>query len=133
MINITSLIYKLGLCLSSIMHRKGCLKCPLKITSEIQTFIACRNEFTMSDWLELEILINHVQNGFTKRLRKIYPMLTEDDIHVILLLRSNMEHAHIARILHVQMSSFRMRRSRLKKKMKIKKYSFSDAIKTLYL
>ncbi len=83
-------------------------------------------------WRMLEQEINQCHNNFTIKLRWNYPVLSEDDIHIILLLRMGMSHAQIAGLTHVLMSSFRIRRSRLKKKMNVQCSSISDFIKNLY-
>lgn len=64
-------------------------------------------------------LINKTQTNFAEKLRSNYSSLTEDDFHIIFLLRTEKNHAEIAEFLNIKMSSFRVRRGRLKKKMNI--------------
>jgi hypothetical protein len=66
-------------------------------------------------------------------LRHYYPVLSEDDIHVILLLRIDFSNAQISELFHILGSSFRIRRSRLKKKMNVSCKSITDFIKSLRL
>lgn len=85
------------------------------------------------NWSELENWINKTQNHFAEKLRSNYSSLTEDDFHIIFLLRTKKDHAEIAEFLNIKMSSFRVRRGRLKKKMNVECNSFTDYINSLYL
>ena len=44
------------------------------------------NYLNESDWEELESLVNLLQNDFTCKVRQNFPMLSRDDIHIILLM-----------------------------------------------
>lgn len=89
--------------------------------------------FGNEDWKNLESSINHSQNNFAIKLRNDYPMITSNDIRIILLTRIGLSHHDIATIMNIQLSSLRIHRCRLKKKMKIKETNFSDFIKCLYI
>lgn len=106
--------------------------CPRIVTDEIQTFVYSMDVNQRNDWHRLEVMINQVQNDFSKRLRKEYPMLTEHDIHLILLIRTNMSNPRVARMMNIETDSFRMGRCRIKKKMGIETDSFSGFIRELY-
>lgn len=106
--------------------------CPAVITNEIQSFVYSIDVNQRSDWCQLELMINQVQNDFSKRLRRDYPMLTEHDIRFILLIRTHMSNSKIAKMMNIETDSFRMGRYRLKKKMGIETDSFSDFIRKLY-
>lgn len=82
---------------------------------------------------KLELWVNFHQDGFIYKLRHYYPVLSEDDIHVILLLRIDFSNAQISELFHILGSSFRIRRSRLKKKMNVSCKSITDFIKSLRL
>lgn len=84
------------------------------------------------EWEELECSINRTQDNFSHKIRLDFPMLSKDDIHIILLIRINMRNIDIARLIHILPSSFRMRRSRLKKKMEINSGSLEEFIVNLY-
>lgn len=91
--------------------------------------LKCPNEM---DWEELEHSISLLQDNFIYRLYKKFPMLSKDDIRIVLLMRINMQNVDIAKLLHILPSSFRMRRCRLKKKMNISCKSLSEFIKNLF-
>lgn len=82
-------------------------------------------------WKELETLVNKYQNDFIKKIRMNYAFLSEDDIHIILLLRIGLSHTQISDIMNILKSSFRIRRGRLKKKMGVECDSISEYIKNL--
>lgn len=90
------------------------------------------NYLNESDWEELESLVNLLQNDFTYKVRRDFPMLSRDDIHIILLMRVGMKNVEIARLLHILPRSFRMRRCRLKRKMGIDCDSLPEFIKKLF-
>lgn len=106
--------------------------CPRVVTDEVQLFVYSMDVNQRADWHQLEFMMNQVQNDFSKRLRRDYPMLTEHDISLILLIRANMSNPRIARMMNIETDSFRMGRCRLKKKMGIEADSFSDFIRELY-
>lgn len=91
--------------------------------------LKCPNEM---DWEELEHSISLLQDNFIYKLYKKFPMLSKDDIRIVLLMRINMQNVDIAKLLHILPSSFRMRRCRLKKKMNISCKSLSEFIKNLF-
>lgn len=103
-----------------------------KLAAEkLLTFIRTLCQMDDHKWKELETLVNEVQNNFVVKLRLSYHSLSEDDIHIILLLRIGLNHTQIAKVTNVQKSSFRIRRCRLKKKMGIECGSISDFIREL--
>lgn len=88
--------------------------------------------FENSNWDDLESFINQSQENFVQKIRRDYPSLSEDDIHIILLMRVGLTHRQIASFCNILLSSFRRRRSRLKKKMKVRCGSISKFICDLY-
>ncbi len=91
--------------------------------------LKCLND---AEWKELESSINLSQNSFANKIRQRFPVLSEDDIHIILLMRIDMRNTEIAKLLHILPSSFRMRRYRLKKKMNVNCHSLSDFVKKMF-
>ena len=85
-------------------------------TSENANFEEAFQMAGNGNWGELENWINKAQNNFAEKLRSNYSSLTEDDFHIIFLLRTKKDHAEIAELLNIKMSSFRVRRGRLKKR-----------------
>lgn len=85
------------------------------------------------EWKELEYLVNVSSEHFADKIRQDYPVLSEDDIHIILLMRIDMKNSKIAKMLHILPTSFRMRRYRLKKKMNVNCKSLSDFIRKIYV
>ena len=79
-----------------------------------------------------EILVNLLQSNFTCEVRQNFPMLSRDDIHILLLIRVGMKNIEIAKLLHILPRSFRVRRCRLKKKMGIDCESLPEFIKGLF-
>lgn len=100
--------------------------------NEINQLLHSPSRLTKENWNRLEIYINQSQDYFAAKLRQNYPSLTEDDIHIILLMRMGLDHKEIAIFCNILMSSLRTRRSRLKKKMKADCDSISDFIRELY-
>ena len=90
-----------------------------KTAYDAQIYITSLSVISNHDWNKLELWINLHQDGFIYKLRRYYPALSEDDIHIILLLRIDFNNAQISELFHVLESSFRIRRSRLKKKMNV--------------
>lgn len=85
------------------------------------------------DWETVEQYINKEQDNFVVKLRQDYPLLLEEDIHIIVLLRLGVSHEKIARLFHILLASFRTRRYRIKKKMGIKdEYHFTEFIRQIY-
>lgn len=104
-----------------------------KTTYDAQIYITSLPVISNYDWNKLELWINLHQEGFIYKLRRCYPELSEDDIHIILLLRIDFNNAQISELTHILESSFRIRRSRLKKKMNVTCESITDFIRSLHL
>lgn len=49
------------------------------------------------DWETVEQYLNKEQDNFVVKLRQDYPLLSEEDIHIIVLLRLEVSHEKIAR------------------------------------
>ncbi len=49
----------------------------------------------------MEFGVNLHQDDFIYKLRYYYPTLSEDDIHIILLLRTGFSNAQISKLLHI--------------------------------
>lgn len=108
-----------------VARKRGTEQCPLLLGEALQMA-------GTGDWSGMERHLNATQCCFADRLRKDYPILSEDDLHVIYLIRIGKEHAEIARFLNIKLESFRMRRCRLKKKMGVCCESISDYLRGLY-
>ena len=102
------------------------------VKKELLSKLLSKNYLDETDWEELEDSVNLLQNNFTCKLCQNFPMLSRDDIHIILLLYVGMKNIEIAKLLHILPRSFRMRRCRLKKKMKIDCDSLPEFIKRLF-
>lgn len=103
------------------------------VTERLLIFMSSLNQINEQKSKELEILVNEVQNNFVVKFRLSYPLLSEDDIHIVLLLRIGLSHTQIAKITNVLKDSFRIRRCRLKKKMGVECESITNFIKKLSL
>lgn len=105
---------------------------PLIVTDNMKSFACSMDVTQQNDWNILESMIEQEQNQFCTRLRYNFPMLTVGDFHILLLIRSNMNHINIAHKLNIQIDSFRKSRYRIKKKMKMKGEAFTQFIVKLY-
>ena len=99
---------------------------------ELQDELLSLKDLNVAEWKMLEYSVNLLQENFVTKLREEFPVLSKDDIHIILLIRINMENIEIARLLHILPKSFRMRRYRLKKKMRLNCNSLSEFLKDLF-
>ena len=99
---------------------------------ELQDKLLSLKDLNVAEWKMLEYSVNLLQENFVTKLREEFPILSKDDIHIILLIRINMENIEIARLLHILPKSFRMRRYRWKKKMRINCNSLSEFLKDLF-
>ncbi|VFB13570.1 Uncharacterised protein [Bacteroides heparinolyticus] len=104
----------------------------IMIKTELWNKIFSLNYLNDSEWKELESFLNLSQNNFVEKLRQNFPILSQDDIRIIFLLRLGMKNSEIAKKLNILSTSFRMRRYRLKSKMGIKCCSLSEYIKNMY-
>lgn len=102
------------------------------LIAEIHTLLEPRKDLDARGWKRLEELIDRTQARFVERLRADYPMLSEDDIQVLMLIRSGLDNKEIARIGNVAPKSLRMRRYRIKQKMGVRCESLTEFILALY-
>lgn len=99
----------------------------------LKHFIYFSKYLTQSNWKYIEQEVDSLQKNFIRKIRSLYPSLTEDDIHIILLLRIGFTNKEITIICGILLESFRKRRYRLKKKMNIECDSICDFIRELHL
>lgn len=104
-----------------------------KTAYDVQIYVMSLSAISNCNWNKLELWVNLHQDGFIYKLRNCYSVLSDDDIHIILLLRIGFNNTQISALFHILESSFRIRRSRLKKKMNINCESITDFIKSLRL
>ena len=107
---------------------------PYKFQSlaDIRSSLLLLSHLEKQEWYQLETDINNILDDFTIKLRQDYPNLTKDDIQFILLIRIGMSHEEISNLCGILQSSFRKRRSRLKKKMNVQCDSITEFIKNIY-
>lgn len=99
----------------------------------IPMLLRIRNEptlhFTEKDW---EIMARNTDacfNGFTGRLRKQYPQLTQEDIRFCYLIKMELPIPVLAQIYHIAGGSVSRKKMRLKEKMEIENKSLDEFIK----
>lgn len=102
------------------------------VEKELLDKVLSKNYLNETDWEYLEHSLNLLQNNVVCKFHQNFPMLSRDDVHIILLMRLGMKNAGIARLLHILPSSFRMRRCRLKRKMGVECESLSEFVKQLF-
>lgn len=88
--------------------------------NEHEIKILLRNKpFQQTHWNKIEIFINNTQHNFTQQLINNFPTLTQEDIHIILLIRLHLSNKEIAEFYNIQLSSLSTKRYRLKKRMRL--------------
>lgn len=55
-----------------------------KTAYDVQIYVTSLSAISDCNWNKLELWVNFHQDGFIYKLRHYYPVLSEDDIHVIL-------------------------------------------------
>lgn len=104
-----------------------------KLLQDINLTIHKQTLLKEEDWIMLKEKINYIYPDFTNRIIQDFPLLTKDDLRIIILLRIGITHEDIARLCNIQLSSFRKRRMRLKQKMNIECKSISTFIQNMYI
>lgn len=103
-----------------------------KTDTLISTFEQKRLLFDMpsndNDWQYLESRFDNTYNGFIRKLRNCYP-LSNEDIHLIILVCLGVGNKQIASYYHIQLASLATHRCRIAKKMGLKETkSINEAI-----
>ena len=81
-----------------------------------------------NDWQYLELRFDNMYNGFIRKLRDCYP-LSNEDIHLIILMCLGVGNKQIASYYHIQLASLATHRYRIAKKMRLKEVkSINEAI-----
>ncbi|WP_221657151.1 helix-turn-helix transcriptional regulator [Bacteroides salyersiae] len=80
------------------------------------------------DWQYLESRFDNAYNGFIRKLRNCYP-LSNEDVHLIILICLGVGNKQIASYYHIQLASLATHRYRIAKKMGLKETkSINEAI-----
>jgi len=117
---------------SSIIHKNEVLQKIKNIVSELnsgtksnvslnQKINALLNDNLNSDddWKMFLIKFEEKHNGFFKRLKELYPQLTNSDLRLCACLRLNMETKEIASLMNLSVRTVENNRYRLRKKLNI--------------
>ena len=93
------------------------IKKPKEFKEEIEKIF---NSATLSesDWQEIKEEINYAYPGFTDKLVKVLPQLTEEEIRFCYLLKSGLDTCELANLLHIHGTSVDKRRYRINQKIK---------------
>lgn len=83
-------------------------------------------EVTSEDWMKLEKLLNQSQNDFVQKLRTQYSALSEDEIHMIILIRLGWDNSQLATFYKIKMETVMTKRSRARKKMYLRREEDMD-------
>ncbi|MGB5482728.1 MAG: triple tyrosine motif-containing protein, partial [Eudoraea sp.] len=78
-----------------------------------------RNINNSDDWKFFEEAFNNADKGFLKKIRKLHPELTPNDLRLSAYLRLNLSSKEIAPLLNISVRSVEVKRYRLRKKINL--------------
>lgn len=78
-----------------------------------------RNINNSDDWKFFEDAFNNADKNFLKKVKKLHPGLTANDLKLCAYLRLNLSSKEIAPLLNISVKSVEVKRYRLRKKMKL--------------
>jgi len=71
------------------------------------------------DWEFFEEAFNNADKNFMKKVKKLHPNLTPNDLRLCAYLRLNLSSKEIANLLNISVRSVEIKRYRLRKKMEL--------------
>lgn len=96
-----------------------------ELREEMKRF-SLSSDITSDDWSKLEEYLNLSQNGFVEKLRGAYPTLSEDEVHMLMLIRLGWDNNQLAVFYDIKMETVMTKRSRARGKMKLKREADLD-------
>lgn len=110
---------------SEQLHKMSLLSCTpshkqKELKEEMKKFFLS-SEITPDDWSKLEGYLNLSQDGFVEKLRTTYPTLSEDEVHMLILIRLGWDNNQLAVFYDIKMETVMTKRSRARGKMKLKR------------
>lgn len=110
---------------SEQLHKMSLLSCTpshkqKELKEEMKKFFLS-SEITPDDWSKLEGYLNLSQDGFVEKLRTTYPTLSEDEVHMLMLIRLGWDNNQLAVFYDIKMETVMTKRSRARGKMKLKR------------
>ncbi|MFT7033947.1 MAG: AraC family chitin signaling transcriptional activator [Cyclobacteriaceae bacterium] len=103
--------------LNSIKDELGQLKDESGIRSVMK--VIDKNLNNKEDWKFFEEAFNHADKDFFKKVKKIHPELTSNDLRLCVYLRMNLSSKEIAPLLNISHRSVEIKRYRLRKKISL--------------
>jgi len=93
----------------------------INISNNLDTIIKDidKNINTKEDWNFFEEAFNHADKDFFKKVKKVHPALTSNDLKLCVYLRLNMSSKEIAPLLNISHRSVEIKRYRLRKKINL--------------
>lgn len=107
-------LQKMSLLSCTPLHKQKDLK------DEMEQFLLS-SEVTPDDWSKLEGYLNLSQDGFMEKLRTVYPALSEDEVHMLMLIRLGWNNNQLAVFYGIKMETVMTKRSRARGKLKLKR------------
>lgn len=107
-------LQKMSLLSCTPLHKQKDLK------DEMEQFLLS-SEVTPDDWSKLEGYLNLSQDGFMEKLRTAYPALSEDEVHMLMLIRLGWNNSQLAVFYGIKMETVMTKRSRARGKLKLKR------------
>lgn len=107
-------LHKMSLFSSVPSHKQKELK------EEMEQFLLS-SKVTPDDWTKLEKYINLSQDDFMSKLRNTYPTLSEDEIHMLILIRLGWDNNQLALFYNIKIETVMTKRSRARGKLKLKR------------
>jgi hypothetical protein len=103
--------------LNAIKDELGQLKDESGIRSVMK--VIDKNLNNKEDWKFFEEAFNHADKDFFKKVKKIHPELTSNDLRLCVYLRMNLSSKEIAPLLNISHRSVEIKRYRLRKKISL--------------
>lgn len=97
----------------------------VRVLEEHSKALSKRYKMKDSDWIELEQCLNCTQNMFVQRLRNQFKQLSEEDIHLLILLRLKIPTKMLAEIYGIAEKSVKQNLFLFKKKIGIEGHKIS--------
>ena len=102
------------------------IKNELKNTSNDENLVSViqiinKNINNSDDWKMFEEAFNNADKDFFKKVKKIHPKLTSNDLRLCMYLRMNLSSKEIAPLLNISPRSIEIKRYRLRKKINLER------------
>ena len=101
---------------------RNCLLMKIEVAEKIESVLKGQTQdivLSEKDWKEIEVLLDSAEDSFITRLKEMHPDLTQNDLHLMMLLRMRLPQKALASVYKISEKAIKQKLFLYKEKVGI--------------